>query len=88
MYKVGFIYICNHVLNRLPGCLYAIGGCDDFKLLCSVEKLSGENGKLSWSYVRPLSVSIEHHAAVVCKNKVCSHLFQTLITCHVIGNEN
>lgn len=75
MYKVGFIYICNYVLNRFLGCFYVIGGCDDFKLLCLVEKFSGENGKLLWFYVRFFFVLIEYYVVVVCKNKVCSYLF-------------
>lgn len=85
-------YLCTHILRRLVpssvhfwdfvlGCLYAIGGCDDKQLLCSVEKLSNSgNNEISWSYVRPLPISIKNHAAVACKNKVCEG-HKNVITC-------
>ncbi|XP_061184544.1 kelch-like protein 26 [Saccostrea echinata] len=60
-----------HAAVFLQGCVYAIGGSDGIQKLCSVEKLScGEDDKMSWSYVRGLSASLDAHAAVVCNKKI------------------
>ncbi|XP_048776953.2 kelch-like protein 18 isoform X3 [Ostrea edulis] len=59
-----------HTSVFLQGCLYAIGGFDGKQALCSVEKLSGDENEVMWSYARPLSASLHSHAAVVCKNKI------------------